>query len=170
MSLLRTLCALALPCLCQVAAAQAYKCTVNGTTSYQDKPCADGKGTTLDLPGAYSPPGTAAGDHTPQGIALNLSYAKVMVQRCPLGQATADSLDLIASALGPSLKSLGAAQLDAISAKAATHAGIVLASANRAAACKSIDGAIGTTFHALAQAATKPPARSAPRQKPTPTL
>ena len=150
MPFLRTLGALALLCLCQAASAQAYKCTVNGTTSYQDKPCADGKGTTLDLPGAYSPPGST-GDRSPQGIALGLSFAKVMVQRCPLSQATADGLDMIASALGPTLKPLSAAQLDAIAAKASAHAGIVLASPDRAAACKSVDGSIGSTFHALAQ-------------------
>lgn len=166
MSLLRPLCALALLCLSQAACAQAYKCTVNGTTTYQDTPCADGKGTTLDLPGAFSPPGAIDGN-TPEGTALGLSFTRLMVQRCPLGRTSSDRLDMIAMTLGPSLKSLGKTQMTAIYAKAAHYADVALASPKRAADCKSIDDAINSAFQSRAPATA---ARPAARQKPTPTL
>jgi len=90
-----------------------------------------------------------------------------MVQRCPLSRTSSDRLDMIALALGPSLKSLGKAQMEAIYAKALHDADLALASPKRAADCKAIDDAINAAFQSRAPAMA---ARSAARPKPTPTL
>ena len=151
----RLLCALVLLGVGPLAMAQAYKCTVDGRTTYQDKPCPAGGGTKLDLPGAYAPPplaGGSVGSYSPQDLAMGLAFNKVMQERCPLGASSASKLATLESALLPLLRPVSQAQLVQIDQRAHKAAGDLLASPNRGLACKFVEAKIDEAYGQLRQA------------------
>jgi len=154
----RLLCALVLLGTSPLAMAQAYKCTVDGHTTYQDKPCPAGGGTKMDLPGAYAPPplaGGTVGNYSPQDLAMGLAFNKVMQERCPLGTASASKLATLEGALLPLLRPVSQAQLVQIDQKAHKAANDLLASPNRALACKFVEAKIDEAYGQLQQATTR---------------
>ena len=162
----RLACALALLCLSPLAFAQAYKCTQDGKTSYQDTPCPTGKGIALDLPGAFAPPGSTGG-HSPRDTARGLVIAHVMAVRCPLSASTKTALDMLAMMVVPTLK-LGRQELDGIEAAATREATAVLASPRRAFACGGIEREVQTAFQQMPQGSRT--AKATVRQPAKPTL
>jgi len=163
----RLLCALVLLGTSPLAMAQAYKCSVDGHTTYQDQPCPAGGGTKMDLPGAYAPPplaGGAVGNYAPQDLAMGLAFNKVMQERCPLGPASASRLALLEGALLPLLRPVSQAQLVQIDQKAHQAANGLLAGPNRALACKFVEAKIDEAHGQLQQA------RSRGSRGPKPTL
>lgn len=162
MKLHRLACALALLCLSQLACAQAYKCTQDGKTSYQDRPCPTGKGIALDLPGAFAPPGSAGGA-SPREAARGLVIAHVMAVRCPLSANTQTAIEMLGMMVAPTLK-LSRQELDGIEIAATRDAQAALASPMRAAACNRIERDVETAFRQIppssrtAKTGARPPA------------
>jgi len=156
MNVVRALCALALAASVPAAFAQAYKCTVNGTTTYQDKPCPRGDDSVkMDLPGAYSPPlltSASLNGHSPQDIALGLSFNRVMVQRCNLGGTASMRLDTLAQAISPLVRAVSPSQQATLDATASKRADEIIASPNRNVACKLVDTLINVAYDQLTRA------------------